>query len=144
MSTFIRPSNFLSIFHGALRLTGLSVSWGCYKSILPVAVLSYCICVISSFHILIILSKPWNDRKVFEYYKSQKKEVLSNKKYFSAVVWTCDCLQGMFMINVTLQGCSTLSFSLLSAAELQDGIKIIVIIMIITLKIIIRLFTWNM
>ena len=68
-----------SFFQGAMPLTALYVSWDCYKSFFPVAVLSYSICVICSFHILIELSKPWNDKKVFKYYKSQKKEALSNK-----------------------------------------------------------------
>ena len=52
-----------SFFQRALPLTALSISWGCYKSFLPVAVLGYSACVICSFHILIKLSKPWIDRK---------------------------------------------------------------------------------
>ena len=93
------------LFQGALPLPALSVSWGCYKSFLPVAVLNYSICIICSFDILQELSKPWNDKKVFKYFKFQKKESLSNKKYFSAVVWNYDCSRGMFAINVTYQGC---------------------------------------
>ena len=55
------------------------------------------------------LLSPEMIKNVFKYFKSQKKEALSNKNYFSADVWTFHHSPDMFTINVTLQGCYSLS-----------------------------------
>ena len=90
-------SDFLEYFHQTYKLSvhffrepchlQLCLSLEVAKFFFVAVVLNYFLCVFHSFCIFRKISEPLNDKRVFKYFKFQRKEALSNQnqKYSSTV-----------------------------------------------------------